>query len=153
MAMLLFALPQLELGKEIFSLDKAIKMCLVHDAAEAIVGDIPPTANVPKDVKFDQENDAMLFLDSVISKNDVRSEFYKTWDRYEKRDCIESKIVKDLDRIELLLQTYEYKLTHPNINCEQFFERTLPHFEIPFIKQCAETLNERWRQIGPPDGK
>ena len=142
MAMLLFALFQLMPGNVTFSLETAMKMCLVHDAAEAIVGDIPPSANISKEVKLSQERDAMLFLDSIIATSDAHSEFYKMWDCYEERNCTESKIVKDLDRLELLLQAYEYKLSHPDIDGDSFFENTLPHIQIPFIKQCAERLNE-----------
>lgn len=40
---------------------KCIKMALVHDVAECIVGDITPHDNVPKDVKAKQEDvDFML---------------------------------------------------------------------------------------------
>lgn len=142
MAMLLYAIPFSELdGFESFSYETAMKMCLLHDSAEAIVGDIPPTANVPKEEKFTLENNAMLFLDSIISKDSAQSEFYRLWARYEQKECLESVVVKDLDRIELLLQTYEYGLAHPNINCDQFFDSTLPHFQISFIKRCAEKLN------------
>lgn len=54
MAMLVFPLKtSFELNGEIFSLDKdkLIKMCLVHDVAEAIVGDITPSCPISKDEK------------------------------------------------------------------------------------------------------
>ena len=48
--------------------NKCVKMCLVHDMAECVVGDIAPCDNVPKEVKKKMEEDAMNDLCKLVIK-------------------------------------------------------------------------------------
>ena len=45
-----------------FNKDEAIKIALLHDLAEVIVGDITPLDNVPADEKKKKEDDAIKFM-------------------------------------------------------------------------------------------
>lgn len=45
-----------------FNKDEAIKIALLHDLAEVIVGDIIPSENVPADEKKQKENNAIKFM-------------------------------------------------------------------------------------------
>lgn len=45
-----------------FNKDEAIKIALLHDLAEVIVGDITPSDNVPADEKKKKEDDAIKFM-------------------------------------------------------------------------------------------
>ncbi|EJT48852.1 hypothetical protein A1Q1_02187 [Trichosporon asahii var. asahii CBS 2479] len=91
----------------------AESMCLVHDLAEAYVGDITPVEGVPASVKHELEEKAMsAFLDEMLggpSNAQARERFRSLWEEYEARETPESKLVKDLDRLELVLQGVEYE--------------------------------------------
>ena len=102
-------------------------MALVHDLAEAHVGDITPVEGVPAGVKHELEQEAMdNFLDEMLGgegNREARERFRSLWDvsyshdrwaqlspqEYETRETPESRLVKDLDRLELALQGVEYE--------------------------------------------
>ena len=46
--------------------NKCMKMCLVHDMAECVVGDIAPCDNVPKEEKKRMEEEAMNDLCKLV---------------------------------------------------------------------------------------
>lgn len=85
---------------------KCVKMALIHDLAESIVGDIPPSANVPKSQKHAMELEAMQKLNDLLPNQQV----YDLWTEYEAQMTREAIMVKDLDRFEMLLQAYEYEM-------------------------------------------
>ncbi|XP_063091113.1 5'-deoxynucleotidase HDDC2 isoform X4 [Cavia porcellus] len=76
--------------------DRCIRLALVHDMAECIVGDIAPADNIPKEEKHRQEEE------------------------YETQSTAEARFVKQLDQCEMILQASEYedlegKFSHPEI--------------------------------------
>lgn len=77
------------------------------------VGDITPVENVPKHVKLELEEKAMdSFLNEMLGgegNRQARERFRSLWEEYEARETPESKLVKDLDRLELALQAVEYE--------------------------------------------
>ncbi|VDN30158.1 unnamed protein product [Cylicostephanus goldi] len=46
---------------------RAVSMCLVHDLAEAIVGDITPYCGISDEEKFDRENRVLITLSFVFN--------------------------------------------------------------------------------------
>lgn len=108
MAMMIPSTPERPLD-----ISKCVQMCLVHDLAEAYVGDITPVEGVPASVKHELEEKAMsAFLDEMLggpSNAQARERFRSLWEEYEARETPEAKLVKDLDRLELVLQGVEYE--------------------------------------------
>ncbi|KAI1097400.1 HD domain-containing protein [Jackrogersella minutella] len=94
-------------------LNKCMKMCLIHDMAESIVGDITPVDGVPKPEKSRREAETMDY----ISKNLLGKvygglagqEIRAIWQEYEDSKTIDSLFVHDIDKMELLLQMVEYE--------------------------------------------
>ncbi len=93
--------------------DKCIKMCLVHDMAESLVGDITPVDGVPRKEKHAREASTIDFMTKRLLGNVdggvVGKEMLDIWDEYEKSETLESHFVHDIDKMELLLQTVEYE--------------------------------------------
>lgn len=89
------------------------KMALVHDMAEALVGDITPVDGIPKDEKSRRESTTMdYFINGLLGKfnggmNGI--EIKKIWQEYEDDETLEAHYVHDVDKIELLLQMVEYE--------------------------------------------
>jgi len=102
--------------------NKCIKMALVHDLAESIVGDITPHCGVSDGDKYEMELSAMkkmtdLFL-APPGENRGRSsspspgvgrEILDLWREYEEGKSPEAMLVKDLDKLEMILQAQEYE--------------------------------------------
>jgi putative hydrolase of HD superfamily len=89
------------------------KMALVHDMAEALVGDITPVDGVPKTEKNRRENMTMdYFTKSLLGKVNggiTGQELKDTWQEYEDGETMESKFVHDVDKLDLVLQMVEYE--------------------------------------------
>lgn len=110
MSLLLFAIPAKHLAG--IDVDKCIKLCLVHDISESIVGDITPSANICKRDKHQLELEAVMHLDSLLQGQavDQRLALADLWNDYEAQASPEAVLVKDLDRFEMILQAYQYEL-------------------------------------------
>ncbi|XP_068135579.1 5'-deoxynucleotidase HDDC2 isoform X2 [Hyperolius riggenbachi] len=59
--------------------DRCIRLALVHDMAECIVGDIAPADNVSKEEKHRKEKDAMKHLSHLLSE-ELKKEIYELWE-------------------------------------------------------------------------
>ncbi len=103
------ALMVMTAGKGI-NIDKAIRMALVHDLAEAITGDIDyarmVSGEVSKKEKHESEERA---IKKIVKSLDIKNakEIYKLWEEYEKGKTKEAKALKALDKLETLLQLAE----------------------------------------------
>ncbi|KAG8166827.1 hypothetical protein KVR01_002516 [Diaporthe batatas] len=93
--------------------DKCTRMCLVHDMAESLVGDITPVDGVPKPEKSRREAETMDYLTGSLlgggAKGDVGEEIRALWQEYEDSETLDSHFVHDIDKVELLLQMVEYE--------------------------------------------
>lgn len=94
-------------------LAKCMRMCLVHDMAEALVGDITPVDPISKPEKSRREAETMTYVSDALLGNVYGGmqgqELKALWTEYETGDSKEATFVKDLDKIELLLQMVEYE--------------------------------------------
>lgn len=91
---------------------KCVTMCLIHDMAESLVGDITPADGVPKMEKSRRETSAMEYITDHLFKGAdtlCGKEIRSTWQEHEESATMESRIVHDLDKVELLLQMVEYE--------------------------------------------
>ncbi len=84
--------------------DKCIKLALIHDLPEAICGDITPHDDVSHADKVTQETKAMTELTRLL--ND--SELHALWQEYESQASPEARFVKQIDKLETLIQAVEY---------------------------------------------
>ncbi|WWD08095.1 hypothetical protein V865_006206 [Kwoniella europaea PYCC6329] len=136
---------------------RCVMMALVHDLAEAHVGDITPVEGVPAHVKHQLEEEAMdSFLNEMLGgegNKDARERFRSLWDEYEARVTPESKLVKDLDRVELALQAVEYERSQDIQTLSPFFVGSIPNLEHPVIQKWAETLMDERRQLWASRGR
>ncbi|KAI3392933.1 hypothetical protein diail_4982 [Diaporthe ilicicola] len=97
--------------------DKCTRMCLVHDMAESLVGDITPVEGVSKPEKSRREADTMDYLTRNLLRGlwggsagaAAGDEIRALWQEYEDSETLDSHFVHDIDKVELLLQMVEYE--------------------------------------------
>ncbi|KAL0712176.1 hypothetical protein Bca4012_019154 [Brassica carinata] len=63
--------------------DKCMKMAIVHDIAEAIVGDIAPSCGVSKEEKNRRESEALEHMCKILGGGERADEIAELWREYE----------------------------------------------------------------------
>ena len=84
-------------------LEKVLRTALLHDWAEARVGDMPRTATNYFGAEARRHAEAAAFSDMVEPLN-ASSRYVKLYEDYEHRESLEAKVVKVADVIDLLIQ-------------------------------------------------
>ncbi|KAF4984277.1 hypothetical protein FZEAL_489 [Fusarium zealandicum] len=87
---------------------KCMKMCLFHDVAESVVGDITPFSGVSKAEKSRRETSTIEYIATRWS-GPYTSELRELWHEFEASETPEAQFAQDIDKIELLLQAVEYE--------------------------------------------
>ncbi|XP_076359872.1 5'-deoxynucleotidase HDDC2 isoform X1 [Tachypleus tridentatus] len=134
--------------------DKCIKMALVHDMAECIVGDITPWCGISKEEKHQQERDAMDKL-CKLAGDQTGQEILELWEEYSQQTTAESKAVKDLDKFDMLLQAFEYeKLLKSPKKLQNFFDNNKGSFNSAEVNNWMEELQNlrTLQRHDEPDG-
>ncbi|XP_046643347.1 5'-deoxynucleotidase HDDC2-like [Daphnia pulicaria] len=145
MAMLTFLLETKDVD-----IQRCLKMCLVHDMAESIVGDLTPHCGVSVEDKHRQEEEAMETLIKLVpelSGEDMKSLFME----YENQETQEAILVKDLDRFDMICQAYEYEEFHKTpLALQEFFVATEGRFKHPEVKRWVDELNQKRALLTAP---
>lgn len=86
---------------------KMLKMALIHDASESIIGDL--TKDERDELQKRQlENDAMIRILSLLPK-DIRKNYSVIWKDFQDKASVEAKIVREMDKLEMVFQALEYE--------------------------------------------
>lgn len=129
-------------------MERCIKMCLIHDMAESLVGDITPVDGVPKPEKNRREAATMDHITKGllggVNGGLTGAEIRAVWQEYEDSQTLESKFVHDLDKLELLLQMIEYeKRAKGKVDLGEF-TYVATKFELDETREWAQAvLKER----------
>jgi len=101
--------------------EKIIKMILLHDLAESKIGDHTPE-QLSKEKKNKLENNA---FDEIIKDlpNLIKLQYLQIWQEYQENNSLESKIVHQIDKLEMALQAKIYeKDGYSKDKLDSFFE-------------------------------
>jgi putative hydrolase of HD superfamily len=137
--------------------DRAIKIALVHDLAEADTGDIATRAqdadqDTSEEVKNKLEHSFFDNLTETLEDDGIRA----LWKEYEQKETDEAKFAKDMDKIELCLQALKYELKqrydpeedNENFqeydNLDEFFATTKPRLNTETGKQLFQEIRQRY---------
>ena len=105
LALMLFVLAK-ELDLDI-SIEKSMKLAIVHDLPEAITGDIDAVliaeGKATKEEKQAKELEAMDKIKNMLPE-EIGEEIYSLWKEYEDSLTKEAKFVKAVDKLETLTQ-------------------------------------------------
>jgi len=139
-------------------LDRALRLAVVHDVAEAETGDVATradsTAEPPdSDAKEAAEREAMVALAGPLPDR-VRD----AWEEYEVRESPEAVLVKECDLLDVCLQAVVYErgdrydpaagdpdAFHEYDDLDEFFATTEPRLRTETGRDLFERLRERYR--------
>jgi putative hydrolase of HD superfamily len=100
---------------------RAMKMVILHDLAESIVGDYMP-GDVTAKQKIAKEKKAMKAILAGLPKK-IRAEYEKIWLEYLQNKTGVAKFVHRIDKLEMALQANQYaKQGYANTLLAPFFE-------------------------------
>ncbi|EGW34360.1 uncharacterized protein SPAPADRAFT_149136 [Spathaspora passalidarum NRRL Y-27907] len=126
--------------------DKCVKIAVVHDIAETLVGDITPFCGISKEEKHRRELATIEFLSEIIKPyNEPFSyEIKELWLDYEEIRTPEARYVKDIDKYEMIETAWEYEqqfgLTY---DLSQFYTARAA-IKTPEISElCDEVIRRR----------
>ncbi|PBK65922.1 HD domain-containing protein [Armillaria solidipes] len=139
---------------EKLDIPKCVMMCVVHDLAEAQVGDITPREGISRAEKLRLEEEAMHnFIHEMLHNSPAAQRIEVLWREYEDGKTPEARFVKDLDRFELASQAFEYERTYTARNLQTFFDTSLPKIRHTEVREWSEDLlkerKELWKAIEP----
>ncbi|XP_045809973.1 5'-deoxynucleotidase HDDC2-like [Trifolium pratense] len=124
--------------------NKCIKMTIVHDIAEALIGDITPLDGISKAEKSEREQAAVDYMCKIIGVGEGSrgNEITELWMEYEANSSPEAKFVKDLDKVEMILQALEYE-DEQEKDLDEFFQSTAGKFQTEIGKAWASEIVSR----------
>lgn len=111
----------LKLCPEGLNLEHVLKLCLVHDLPEVIVGDLTP-----------QDDVSTKSADERAAMEQLAPEWVSLFDEYEAQTTPEAVFVKSLDKLDMALQAKVY-MNRSDLDLEQFIEsarKTLGDHEL-----------------------
>jgi putative hydrolase of HD superfamily len=87
------------------NLDRVMKMLVLHELEEIIIGDITPHDNVSDEKKY---NDGMKAVDEILSPLFKKDEYYNLIDEFNKKETKDGKFAQYCDKLEADLQAKYY---------------------------------------------
>ena len=131
-------------SNETLDTNRCIKLALIHDLAEAKVGDITPHCGVSDEDKYKLELGTMEQLQTMLGPLLGGDEIIELWKEYEEGTTIEAKLLKDLDKIEMILQAQEYEAEgSTEKSLDQFFSSTEGKWRTEIGRAWAEEIVSR----------
>jgi len=114
--------------------EKILKMILLHDLAESKIGDFTP-GQLSKERKKDLENNAFYQITKKLPDM-IKLEYLKIWNEYQENTSPESKLVHQMDKLEMALQAKSYQNDgHTFKELESFFESAKVDITNPRLKE------------------
>lgn len=135
-------------GGETIDTNKCIKLALIHDLAEARVGDITPHCGVSDQDKYTLELTTMEEIRDMLGCTVGGDEIVALWKEYEEGSTQEAKLLKDLDKLEMILQAQEYEAEgNHEQSLDQFFSSTEGKWRTEIGRAWATEIVSRRRKM------
>ncbi|MBA3750507.1 MAG: HD domain-containing protein [Nitrosopumilus sp.] len=106
---------------------KIIKMILLHDLGESIIGDYVPGA-IDIEKKKRLENKAISKIISKIPWITIKKKYFRIWNEFNENKTDTSKLIHIIDKLEMAMQAKYYLKNNKNIkknDVKPFFESAL----------------------------
>jgi putative hydrolase of HD superfamily len=118
---------------------KILKMAILHDLAESIVGDLTPE-DASKSKKMRLENSAMKKILSLFDAR-TKKQYWFIWMQYQKNSSKEAKLLHDVDKLEMALQAKVYSKSYEQQKLAPFFDSAKKHIRDSDIKKILGRIS------------
>lgn len=118
-----------------FNMNKVLIMSLIHDVGEIYAEDITPKDNINNEEKFKREKKSATRVLSKLSKKN----YLEIWLEFEKGETPEAKFVKEIDKLEILLQSKLYeKIGYEKLS--ESFSKNISKIKDPNLKKILKKI-------------
>ncbi|MFB5618431.1 MAG: HD family hydrolase, partial [Candidatus Nitrosomaritimum aestuariumsis] len=118
-----------------------LKMILLHDLAEAEIGDYTP-GQISAVKKNELENNAISKIFENLPES-VKSQYQKIWNQYQENKTPESELVHQIDKLEMVLQAKLYeKDGYSKEKLQSFIESAKQEITNPKLKELFTKIIE-----------
>ncbi|KAK6498915.1 hypothetical protein TWF481_011485 [Arthrobotrys musiformis] len=124
---------------------KCMKMALVHDIAESVVGDFTPMDPISKEEKYRRESTTIEYFSTKLLATvnpTVAKELTELFEEYEGGATKEAVFVKDIDVYDMLLQAFEYEKESKGEKSLERFMKAERRLTTEYVKQWNKELME-----------
>jgi len=124
---------------------RLIKMAIIHDLAEILTGDIVSEHGGEMDIekrksKIIIEGNKIKELASLISNG---KELQKLWTEYEDQSSKEAKMLKQIDKFEMVMQALQYENPRNPNHLREFWENAKKYIKYPILLNLFKELCKR----------
>lgn len=117
---------------------KILKMAILHDLAESIIGDLTPE-DASKSKKMRLEDSAMKKILSLFDAK-TKKQYWSVWMQYQKNSSKEAKLLHDVDKLEMALQAQVYSKSHKRQKLEPFLDSAKKQIIDSDVKKILEKI-------------
>ena len=115
---------------------KVLRLALLHDFGEIYVGDLTPADGVNRAEKQQRERQAVT---QVLHKLPRGATYVALWEEYERGESPEARFVRQMDRLEMVLQASVYE--HQGLaDLSEFFASVQPVLTDPAVREILQEL-------------
>lgn len=115
---------------------KVMRMALLHDFGEIYAGDITPADGVGRQEKHELEQRS---VQRVLGKLPNGAAYIALWEEYDRGDTPEARFVRQMDRLEMVLQASVYE--HQSLaDLAEFFESVRPVLAASPLQTILQSL-------------
>jgi putative hydrolase of HD superfamily len=134
-----------ELGANL-DVERVMRIAILHEIAECRVGDIPfpALAHLPEQAKDAAEASAAREL--LTPLGELGERYCALWDEFERRETLESRVVRVADKLEMLVQAWEYERAGAT-NLDNFWQNAWNVRDFDAFPLAGELMDELRRRL------
>lgn len=126
---------------EDYNSEKILKMILLHDLAESVIGDYTPEQIISKKKKKLENEAFSKILESL--PDSIKPQYLQMWDEYQENTTSESIIVHQIDKLEMVLQAKLYEQEgYSKEKLQPFIESSKQEITNPKLKELFRKIIE-----------
>lgn len=122
-------------------LGKILKLALIHDLEESIIGDLTPSDKARRganEVQADKERAIRKLLSKLPAKS--RPAYLRLWTDLRERRSKEARLVHQLDKVEMAFQAKEYGKRTGQRKMRDFYESARKETNDPILKKALASI-------------
>jgi len=127
---------------ENYNTEKILKIILLHDLAESIIGDMTPE-QISKEEKTALENKAIKKILNYLPIS-LQKQYDVLWEEYQSNNSKEARIVHQLDKLEMALQAKIYSNDgYSKEKLDSFFNSARDEITDPKLSELFRKIFEK----------